>query len=77
MYMAGKQISYPFVWFPLAGKRHAIDRGDRHVPVGELMRCLCGAIHPRGAEGDVEWLWKTCEQCWDEACQIAGVKRRG
>ncbi|MGH4012345.1 MAG: zinc finger protein [Pseudonocardiaceae bacterium] len=57
-------------WFPLAGYRHAINRADRHVPLGEPMRCLCGAIHPRGPEGDMEWLWPTCEQCWDQACAI-------
>ncbi|MGH3973542.1 MAG: zinc finger protein [Pseudonocardiaceae bacterium] len=32
-----------FVWFPLAGQRHAIDRRDRNVPLGASMRCLCGA----------------------------------
>lgn len=67
---------YPFVWFPLAGQRHAIDRGDRHVSVGRPMRCLCGAIHPRGAEGDMELLWRTCEQCWDKACLIVGARKR-
>lgn len=77
MYMTDEQTSRPFVWFPLVGERHAIDRSDRHVPAGEPMRCLCGAVHPRGAEGDLEWLWKTCEQCWDEACRIVGVRRQG
>ncbi|MGH3907026.1 MAG: zinc finger protein [Pseudonocardiaceae bacterium] len=75
-YAADEQASRPFVWFPLSGQRHAIDRCDRHVPVGSPMRCLCGASHPRGADGDMEWLWKSCEQCWDEACRIVGVRIR-
>ena len=66
----------PFVWFPLAGQRHAIDRRDRTVPVGSPMRCLCGAAHPRGSDGDMEWLWRTCEPCWDEACKIVGIRPR-
>ncbi|MBA3574384.1 MAG: hypothetical protein H0W37_05335 [Pseudonocardiales bacterium] len=69
--------SHPFAWFPLAGQRHAIDRRDRNMPVGSPMRCLCGVTHPRGADGDMEWLWPTCERCWDEACRIVGVRRRG
>ncbi|MGH3813997.1 MAG: zinc finger protein [Pseudonocardiaceae bacterium] len=47
--------------FP-AGQRHAIDRRDRNV-LGTPMRCLCGVTHPRGTDGDREWLWPTCEQC--------------
>ncbi|MCA1606111.1 MAG: hypothetical protein LC775_11715 [Acidobacteria bacterium] len=66
---------HPFVWFPLAGQRHAIDRQDRHVPLGQPMRCLCGTAHPRGAEGKAEWLWPTCERCWEEACRIVRVRR--
>lgn len=62
--------SHPFAWFPLAGLRHVINREDRHVPLGAPMRCLCGAIHPRGPEGDMEWLWRTCSDCWDKACAI-------
>ncbi len=65
-----------FVWFPLAGQRHAIDQRDRNVPLGAPMRCLCGVAHPRGAEGDMEWLWPTCEQCWDETCIIVGLRPR-
>ncbi len=34
------------------------------------MRCLCGTSHPRGPEGDMEWLWPTCKRCWDQACTI-------
>lgn len=63
----------PFVWFPLDGQRHAIDRRDRNVPIDAPMRCLCGASHPRGPDGELEWLWRTCEPCWDEACRIVGV----
>ncbi|MCA1671337.1 MAG: hypothetical protein LC799_03740 [Actinobacteria bacterium] len=69
--------SHPFTWFPLAGQRHAIDRRDRNVPIGTPMRCLCGATHPRGADGDSEWLWPTCEACWDEACRIVGLRPAG
>lgn len=76
MYAADEQASRPFAWFPLSGHRHAIDRRDRQVLVGEPMRCLCGAIHPRGADGDMEWLWKTCEQCWEETCRIVGLRPR-
>lgn len=50
----------PFVWFPLAGQRHAIDRRDRNVQLGAPMRCLCGVSYPRGADGDLERLWPTC-----------------
>ena len=69
--------SHPFAWFPLAGQRHAIDRRDRNVPLDAPMRCLCGVTHPRGPDGDMEWLWPTCEWCWDEACRIVGVRRQG
>lgn len=64
-----------FVWFPLAGQRHAINRDDRNVPRGAPMRCLCGVTHPRGPDGDREkTLWPTCTQCWDQACIIAGLR---
>lgn len=66
------QQSRPFVWFPLAGQRHAIDRRDRNVP-DSPMRTLCGAAHPRGTEGDMEWLWPTCEQCRNDACKIVSI----
>jgi hypothetical protein len=66
----------PFVWFPLAGQRHAIHRRDRSMPRGSPLRTLCGATHPRSPAGDVEWLWPTCEPCWDEACKIVGVRPR-
>jgi hypothetical protein len=64
----------PFVWYPLQGQRHAINQQDRNVSLGEPMRCLCGAIHPRGASGDTEWLWPTCQECWDQACIIVGLR---
>ena len=67
----------PFVWFPLAGLRHAIDRRDRNVPLDTPMRCLCGATHPRGADGEMEWLWRTCEPCWEQACKIVGIRPDG
>lgn len=66
----------PFVWFPLAGQRHAIDRRDRNVPLGSPMRTLCGGTHPRGPDGDMEWLWPTCLPCWDETCMIVGIRPR-
>ena len=69
MYTADEQASRPFVWFPLAGQRHAINRRDRNVPVGSPMRCLCGGTHPRGGESKMEWLWPTCED--------AGMRRAG
>jgi hypothetical protein len=67
----------PFVWFPLAGQRHAIDRDDRNVRLGVPMRCLCGASHPRGDDGDGEWSWPTCQQCWDETCAIVELNPPG
>jgi hypothetical protein len=66
---------HPFVWFPLEGKRHAIDRHDRNVPRGAPMHCLCGATHPRGPDSDLEGtIWPTCPQCWDQACIIVGLR---
>ena len=66
----------PFVWFPLAGRRHAIDPRDRNVQLGGPMRSLCGTTHPRGPDGDVEWLWPTCKPCWEEASKIVGIRPR-
>jgi hypothetical protein len=51
------QKSYPFMRFPRAGQRHAIDQQDRNVPLGAPMRCLCEVTHPRGPDGDMKWLW--------------------
>ncbi len=66
---------HPFVWFPLAGRRHAIDREDRYVPIGTLMRCLCGLTHPRGPDSELEkTLWPTCQDCWDQACILVGLR---
>jgi len=66
------QSDRPFVWYPLAGQRHAIKRHDRTAALGEPVRCLCGAAHPRRPAGDTEWLWPTCLPCWDQACIIVG-----
>ncbi len=78
MYAGGEQSSRSFVWFPLSGQWHAIIRGDRQVALGEPMRCLCGAVHPHEVVGDREWLpWKTCEQCWEEACRIVKERNQG
>lgn len=65
---------WPFVWFPLAGARHAIDRRDRNVRFGSPMRTFCGTAHSRRLAGDREWLWPTCEPCWDEACEILEIR---
>ncbi|MCA1675773.1 MAG: hypothetical protein LC799_27535 [Actinobacteria bacterium] len=54
----------PFVWFPLAGQRYAIDRRDRNAPLDNPMRTLCDTIHPRGPDPDMEWLRPTCPPCW-------------
>jgi len=53
------QYSSPrtFVWFPLAGLRHAIDARDRNMPLGAPMLFLCGSIHPRGPDCDIERFW--------------------
>jgi hypothetical protein len=55
---------------------YAIDQQDRNVPRGALMRCLCGDTHPRGPDGDMEWLWATCQHCWNETCVIVGLRPR-
>ncbi|MBV9140406.1 MAG: hypothetical protein JO115_05740 [Pseudonocardiales bacterium] len=72
-YPALPYSEWPFVWYPLAGQRHAIDRQDRAVPLGSPMRTLCGSAHPRRTAGDTEWLWPTCQPCWDQACTILGI----
>lgn len=66
-----------FVWFTLGGQRHAIEQQDSDVPLGAPMRCLCGATHPRGPDGEMErLLWLTCQQCWDQTCTIVGLRPR-
>lgn len=67
---------YPFVWYPLAGQRHAIDRNDAQKPMGEAVRTLCGQVHPRIPVDELKWLWCTCEPCWEAACQMIGIERR-
>ena len=75
MSMVPRHESHPFVWFPLNRERHAIDPQDRNVPQGTLMRCLCGDSYPRGPAGDMEWTyWPTCQDCWDRACIIVGLR---
>ncbi|MGH3868542.1 MAG: zinc finger protein [Pseudonocardiaceae bacterium] len=68
-----RQSDRPFIWYPLAGQRHAIKKQDRAIRLGEIMHCLCGATHPRRPVGDAEWLWPTCSPCWDQACIIVGL----
>lgn len=71
------QSQRTFVWFPLAGKRHAINQSDHNVALGAPMHCLCGATHPRGPDGEMErTLWPTCQRCWDETCIIVGLRPR-
>lgn len=60
-----------FWWLPVAGQRHAIREGDRTAPTGEPVHTLCGTTHDRPAlPTDAEWLCRTCESCWNEACKI-------
>jgi hypothetical protein len=69
--------SQSFFWLPLAGFRHAIDHRDRNVRLGALVRCLCGDSYPRSPAGDMEWIyWPTCQDCWDQACIIVGLRPR-
>jgi hypothetical protein len=61
----------PFWWLPVDGQRHAIQDCDRTSATGEPVRTLCGATHDRPAPpSDVQWLWRTCALCWNEACKI-------
>jgi hypothetical protein len=64
----------PFWWLPVNGERHAIYEYDRLVSTGELVHTLCGAAHERPVPPtDAQWLWRTCEPCWNEACKIVGT----
>ncbi len=61
-------------WLPVVGQRHAIHECDRKAPTGEQVHTLCGKTHNRPAPPtDAEWLWRTCELCWKEACKIVDV----
>lgn len=65
----------PFWWLSVDGQRHAIQECDRTTATGEPLHALCGAIHDRPPPpSDAQWLWRTCELCWKEACRI--VKSR-
>jgi hypothetical protein len=64
-----------FWWLPVAGQRHAIHEYDHYASTGEPVRTLCGKTPARPAPPtDEQWLWPTCEACWDAACKI--VKSR-
>ncbi|MGH8571064.1 MAG: zinc finger protein [Gammaproteobacteria bacterium] len=66
-----------FWWLPVAGQRHAIRECDRTAPTGEPVHTLCGTTHDRPAPPtDAEWLWRTCESCWNETCKIVDVRPR-
>ncbi|MGH3906450.1 MAG: zinc finger protein [Pseudonocardiaceae bacterium] len=59
-----------FWWLPVAGQRHAIHNHDRLTSTGEPVHALCGATQDRPAPPtDAQWLWPTCELCWNEACK--------
>lgn len=66
----------PFIWCPIAGHLHAIDRRNRTVPLGTSIQCLCGATHQRGPDDNTEHPWPTCRQCWDETCILVGLRPR-
>ncbi|MGH4025109.1 MAG: zinc finger protein [Pseudonocardiaceae bacterium] len=60
-----------FWWLPVAGQRHAVHEHDHAVATGVPVHTLCGATHDRPAPPtDAQWLWRTCEPCWNEACRI-------
>ncbi|MGH3940609.1 MAG: zinc finger protein, partial [Pseudonocardiaceae bacterium] len=48
-----------FFWWPIHGKRHAANIGDREVPNGESINTLCCQDLKRAPAGDTEWLWPT------------------
>lgn len=56
-----------FFWLPVAGLRHAIEVGDRHVPDGRPVRTLCGLELAREPVTDLEWLAGSCWECWPAA----------
>jgi hypothetical protein len=59
---------------PVDGQRHAFRDSDRMTSTGEPMHTLCGKTLDRPAPStDAEWLWRTCELCWNETCRIVGV----
>lgn len=63
-----------FWWLPVAGQRHTICADDRSTPTGVPVHTLCGTTPDRPAPPtDAQWLWRTCEDCWNEACKIVRV----
>ena len=68
---------HPFWWLPVAGQRHAIGERDRFAPTKAPVHTLCDQTFSRPVPpSDAQWLWLTCEQCWDEACKIVGIRPR-
>ena len=65
----------PFWWLPVSGQRHAIYAEDRSAPTGVAVHTLCGTTPDRPAPPtDAQWLWRTCDLCWNEACKIVGAR---
>lgn len=63
-----------FWWLPVGGQRHAVHECHRATPTGDPVRTLCGEAPDRPAPPtDTEWLWRTCELCWAEACKIVDI----
>lgn len=62
-----------FWWLPVDGRRHTFPEADRMTSTGEPMHTLCGRTLDRPAPAtEAEWLWRTCELCWNETCKVVG-----
>ena len=64
-----------FFWLPLDGHRHAAEIRDRETLGGELIGTLCGQQLVRTRAGDTEWLWPTCQNCWNATAVRVGLRR--
>lgn len=62
---------------PVAGHRHAFRMSNRDTEVGHQLTSLCSAdfVRPK-PPSEMQWLWETCEDCWFEACILAGIRVR-
>jgi len=63
-----------FFWWPLDGQRHAANIQDRELPNGEPISTLCDQDLTRAPAGDTEWLWPTCQGCWDATAARVGLR---
>lgn len=64
-------------WMPVAGHRHAFRLSKRDTWVGQPLTSLCSVEFVRpNTPSEMQWLWKTCEACWLEACILAGLRVR-